>query len=379
MNFTLQATCTSGLETVLKKEIFDLGFKIIRAGNGKVIFEADSSAVARSNIFLRTADRIYIVLKEFPASDFDMLFEGVKTFDWENYINKNGRILVKGRSKDSKIHSVPVAQSMTKKAIIERLLEKTGSEKIIEDGTAFPVEIELDFDIARLTLDTSGDALFKRGYRTETGDAPIKETLAAGLVLLSGWKINEPLIDPFCGSGTIPIEAAMIKNKIAPGLNRHFLSMKWDFLDKNIWNMAVEEALSIALHSESVSIYGYDKDPVVIVKAVNNALNAEVEDAVLFKNVDVNILKLKNDYGTIVTNPPYGLRIGEKEELDSLLFRLSDIVAKKTGWSTNIITDHPAFEETFGTASNKKRLYNGNIKCYYYSYLNNSGKRGEKK
>ncbi|HAQ61323.1 TPA: RNA methyltransferase [Candidatus Delongbacteria bacterium] len=371
MELNLVATCTFGLESVLKREIQQLGYTITGTENGRVKFSSDELAVARANLFLRTADRIHIILKEFRADDFDLLFEGVKSVEWENFIGDNGRILVKGRSKNSKIHSVPVAQSMTKKAIIERLLQKTDKKEIIENGTLYPVEIELDNDIARLTMDTSGEPLFKRGYREETGEAPIKETLAAGLILLSDWNGSEPLIDPFCGSGTIPIEAAMIKKRMAPGLNRHFLSMKWNFLDKKIWNLAVEEALSMIISGEEISIYGYDKDPDVIMKAERNSISAEVDDIVSFKNVEINLLKLKSDYGVIVTNPPYGVRIGEKSELDDLLFRLSDIVGKKNHWSTNIITDLPSFEEKFGLAAHKKKLYNGNIKCYYYSYSNN--------
>jgi len=371
MELTLVATCAFGLESVLKREVQQLGYTVSGSDNGRIKFVSDELAVARSNIFLRTADRVHIILKEFRADDFDLLFDGVKSIEWENFIEENGRILVKGRSKDSKIHSVPVAQSMTKKAIIERLLEKTGRSEIIEEGTVYPIEIELDKDIARVTMNTSGEPLFKRGYREETGEAPIKETLAAGLVLLSGWNLSEPFVDPFCGSGTIPIEAAMIKKRIAPGLNRHFLSMKWNFLDKKIWNLAVEEALSMILSFDEISIYGYDKDPDVIKKAVNNSLSAEVDDIVNFKNVDINMLKLKADHGVIVTNPPYGVRIGDKYELDDLIFRLSDAVCKKNGWATHIISDHPSFQETFGTASHKKKLYNGNIKCYYYSYFGN--------
>lgn len=371
MELNLIATCTFGLESVLKKEIQLLGYKTTGTENGRVKFSSDELAVARANLFLRTADRVHIILKEFRADDFDLLFDGVKSVEWENFIGDNGRIIVKGRSKNSKIHSVPVAQSMTKKAIIERLLEKTNKKEIIEDGTLYPVEIELDSDVARLTMDTSGEPLFKRGYREETGEAPIKETLAAGLVLLSDWNGTDPLIDPFCGSGTIPIEAAMIKKRMAPGLNRHFLSMKWNFLDKKIWNLAVEEALSMIITGEEISIYGYDINPDVIRKAVSNSVSAEVDDIVSFKNVDINILKLKNESGVIITNPPYGVRIGDVSELDGLMFRLGDIVGKKSGWSTNIITDHPSFQETFGTASEKKKLYNGNIKCYYYSYSKN--------
>ncbi|MBU4485355.1 MAG: class I SAM-dependent RNA methyltransferase, partial [Candidatus Delongbacteria bacterium] len=272
MEYNLFATCTFGLESVLKREISELGYIVKKTDTGRIYFDADETAIARSNIFLRTADRVHIVLKEFPANNFDELFDGVKSIAWEDVIDNNGRILVKGRSKNSKIHSVPVAQAMTKKAIIERLRLKLNKTEIIEDGALFPVEIELNNDTAGITLNTSGEPLFKRGYREETGEAPIKETLAAGLVLLSGWNANDPLIDPFCGSGTIPIEAAMIKKRIAPGLNRHFLSMKWNFLNKSIWNQAAEEALDAVRIYDGISIYGYDNNPEIIKKAIDNSI-----------------------------------------------------------------------------------------------------------
>ncbi len=368
MDFNLAATCTFGLESVLRKELDILGYKAAKTENGRIYFRSDINSIARSNIFLRTADRIHIVLKEFPAGDFDLLFEGVQAVEWENIIDEGGRILVKGRSKGSKIHSVPTTQAMTKKAIIERLRSKTGRNEIIEDGVLFPVEIELENDVGRLLLNTSGEALFKRGYRTGTGEAPIKETLAAGLVLLSGWKSGESLVDPFCGSGTIPIEAAMIRKNLAPGLNRHFLSMKWGFLDKNIWNIAATEALDSIAHCGGPEIYGYDIDPAVIEKAAANAQNAEVEELVSFKNVDINYFKLKGQPGVIVTNPPYGERLGDLKTNDLLYRALRNALNNKPGWRTNIITAHPAFQELFGKADRKRKLFNGNLKCNYYSY-----------
>ena len=368
MSFLLAATCTFGLESVLKREIVRLGYEIIATENGRVYFSSDDPGIARANIFLRTADRIHMVLKEFPARDFDELFDGVKSVGWESIINDRGKILVKGRSKNSKIHSVPVAQSMTKKAIIDRLLEKTKSTEILEDGVLFPIEIELDKDRARLMLNTSGDALFKRGYRQETGDAPIKETLAAGLILLSNWKKDEPLIDPFCGSGTIPIEAAMIKMNMAPGLNRHFLSMKWNFLDKMIWNTAGNEAMDMITHFNKPEIFGFDIDPVVINKASLNAENAEVEKLIKFRKSDVASLELEENSGCIITNPPYGERLSNLKEVESIYSHLKNLQKKKQDWSCNIITAHPHFQELFGRADKKRKLYNGNLKCNYYSY-----------
>lgn len=369
MKLDLAATCTFGLESVLKREIISLGYQIKSTDNGRIYFSSDDLALARANIFLRTADRVHIVLSEFPAHDFDELFEGVRSVEWENFISERGQIVVKGRSANSKIHSVPVAQSMTKKAIIERLRESTGRNEIIEDGVMFPVEIELNNDIGRLMLNTSGEALFKRGYRGTTGDAPMKETLAAGLIMLSGWKSSEPLVDPFCGSGTIPIEAAMIKKNMAPGLNRHFLSMKWDFIDKKVWNSAASEAMDMIRPCERAEIFGYDKDPEIIAAASANAQNAEVEDCAVFKNVPVEMLKLKGQPGVIVTNPPYGERLSDRNEAEGLYLSLKTVLERKPDWSANIITAHPAFQELFGRAEKKRKLFNGNIKCNYYSYL----------
>lgn len=369
MKLDLAATCTFGLESVLKREIISLGYQIKSTDNGRIYFTSDELALARTNIFLRTADRVHIVLSEFPAHDFDELFDGVRSVEWENFISERGQIVVKGRSAGSKIHSVPVAQSMTKKAIIERLRERTGRNEIIEDGVLYPVEIELNNDIGRLMLNTSGEALFKRGYRGTTGDAPMKETLAAGLIMLSGWKSSEPLVDPFCGSGTIPIEAAMIKKNMAPGLNRHFLSMKWDFIDKNVWNSAASEAMDMIRSYEKAEIYGYDKDPGIIAAASANAQNAEVEDCAVFKNVPVEMLKLKGQPGVIVTNPPYGERLSDRNEAEGLYLSLKTVLERKPDWSANIITAHPAFLELFGRAEKKRKLFNGNIKCNYYSYF----------
>ncbi len=369
MTYKLAATCAFGLESVLKKEVLSLGGREISSDNGRVYFRGDDTFIAKANIFLRTADRIHIVLNEFDSADFDELFEGVRSVAWEDIINDRGRVLVKGRSKNSLLHSVPVAQSMTKKAIIDRLIQKTGKSEILEDGVLFPVEIELDNNKGRLMLNTSGEALFKRGYRTGSGDAPIKETLAAGLVLLSGWKSGEPLVDPFCGSGTIPIEAAMIRKNIPPGLNRHFLSMKWDFLDKMIWKQAAEEAVAGIISQTGPEIYGYDNDPDVIKKATENAVNAEADDTVMFKIVDIRQFKLKGQPGTVVTNPPYGERLGDRKYADEVYSALREAVSKKYGWNVNIITAHPNFQEIFGRAVKKRKLFNGNIRCNYYSYL----------
>ncbi|MFO7810487.1 MAG: class I SAM-dependent RNA methyltransferase [Candidatus Delongbacteria bacterium] len=365
----IAATCTFGLESVLKKEIIQLGYSIRNTENGRVFFCSDQRAVARANIFLRTAERIHLVLNEFSARDFDELFEGVKAVEWEHIIEERGNIVVKGRSRKSAISSVPVAQAMTKKAVIDRLLEKSGRKKIIEQDIPFPVEIEIEKDKGRLMLDTSGTPLFKRGYRLKTGNAPIKETLAAGLILLSKWNGNQILLDPFCGSGTIPIEAAMMKKRMAPGLNRHFLSMKWKFLDRRIWLETAQEALDIMTTDQKIEIYGVDNDDMVIDGARSNAQEAEVDDIVSLKKADIKDLTLTFREGVIITNPPYGERLGTKYDSDRLYKYLKNAYSRNPGWSLNIITPHPKFQELFGKAQKKRKLYNGNLKCHYYSYF----------
>ncbi|MDA3837882.1 MAG: class I SAM-dependent RNA methyltransferase [Candidatus Delongbacteria bacterium] len=367
MKYNIIATCTFGLESVLKKELLGLGYNDLNVQDGRITFQSDESGIARTNIFLRTADRVYLKLSEFPANDFDELFEGVYKINWQDMIPVNGIMHVNGRSKKSKLSSVPACQSITKKAIIEKMKLSYKVEKFTEDGTKFPIEIILENNKAIVTLDTSGTALYKRGYRLNTGDAPLKETLAAGLILLSNWRPNTPLIDPFCGSGTVLIEAAMIGKNIAPGLNRHFLAMNWDFIDKGIWKQAVDEAFS-RMNKNKLDLYGYDIDSKVIKYARLNSENAELNTMINYDQKDIADFNFSNEKGSIITNLPYGERLGDKDSLDGLYKTFKDSISQNDQFGKSIFTAHDHFQEIFGRANKKRKLYNGNIKCILYSY-----------
>ena len=367
MTYNIIATCTFGLESVLKKELIGLGYNDLLVQDGRITFQADQLGIARANIFLRTADRVYLKLSEFPANDFDELFDGVKKIDWQDYIPINGIMHVNGRSKKSKLSSVPACQSITKKAIIEKMKLSYNVEKFTEDGTKFPIEIILENNKGIVTLDTSGTALYKRGYRLHTGDAPLKETLAAGLVLLSNWRPHLTLVDPFCGSGTILIEAAMIGKNIAPGINRHFLSMKWNFLNKEIWKKAVDEAFD-RTNDNKLELFGYDIDPKVIKYARLNSENADLNTMIDYSVKDIADFEFISEKGSIITNLPYGQRLGNKDTLDDLYKTFKNSISEKNAYNKFIFTAHDHFQEIFGRADKKRKLYNGNIKCHLYSY-----------
>ncbi|MBN2789579.1 MAG: class I SAM-dependent RNA methyltransferase [Candidatus Delongbacteria bacterium] len=367
MKYNLIATCTFGLESVLKKELIGLGYNDLQVQDGRITFQAEELGIARANLFLRTADRIYLKLSEFKAEDFDELYEGVKNIDWQDMVPVDGVMHVNGRSKKSKLSSVPACQSITKKAIIDKMTKSYGVEKFTEDGKVFPVEIILENDIAIVTLDTSGTALYKRGYRLHTGEAPLKETLAAGLILLSNWRPNIPLIDPFCGSGTILVEAAMIGRNIAPGLNRHFLSMKWDFLNRSIWKKAVEEAFD-KRNTNKLELFGSDIDPKVIKYAQLNSENADLNTMIEFKQQDITDFKFTNKKAYIITNLPYGERLRNKSSIDELYRSFKNSIKYNDQFGKHIFTSHEHFQEIFGRANKKRKLYNGNIKCHLYSY-----------
>lgn len=367
MKYNIIATCTFGLESVLKNELLGLGYSDLNVQDGRVTFRSDEVGIARTNIFLRTADRVYLKLSEFPANDFDQLFEGVKKINWQDMIPVDGIMHVNGRSKKSKLSSVPACQSITKKAIIEKMKLHYKIDKFTEDGTKFPIEIILENNKAIVTLDTSGTALYKRGYRLNTGDAPLKETLAAGLVLLSNWRHNTPLVDPFCGSGTVLIEAAMIGKNIAPGLNRHFLAMKWNFLNKDIWKQAVDEAFN-RMNDNKLELFGYDIDSKVIKYAQLNSENAEINTMINYSQRDIANFDFRDQKGSIITNLPYGERLGNKDSLDDLYKTFKGSISQNEDFGKFIFTAHDHFQEIFGRANKKRKLYNGNIKCHLYSY-----------
>lgn len=366
----LLATAAMGLEAIVAKEVRDLGYEA-EVENGKVIFDAPISAIPRCNLWLRTADRVKIIVGEFKAESFDDLFEGTKALPWENYISEDGQFPVSGKSVKSKLYSVPDCQAIVKKSIAERLKLKHGMvSKMPETGALYKVEVALLKDIVTLTLDTSGAGLHKRGYRTGQGEAPLKETMAAALVLLTNWKPDYPLIDPFCGSGTIPIEAALIGQNIAPGFNREFASEGWNFIRNKSWDEALTEAEDLAKYDQKLDIIGSDISHKLINISSDNAIEAGLSDLITWKQMQVSDLTIKQDNGYIISNPPYGERMSDQEEVKEMYHDLGKIMNEHPSWSVYIITAFEAFERQFGKAATKKRkLFNGFIQTNYYQYF----------
>jgi len=366
--FLLLATSAMGLEAVVAKEVRELGYEC-RVENGKILFEGDEKAIARSNLWLRTADRVKIVVGEFHAETFDELFEGTKALPWERFIGPEDEFPVSGKSVKSKLYSVPDCQAIVKKAIVERLKSKYKKSWFEETGSKFPIEVSLLKDHVTLTIDTSGAGLHKRGYRVGQGEAPLKETLAAALVLLSNWSYDRPFADPFCGSGTIPIEAALIGQNIAPGFNRDFISETWSWFSPTIWDEARMEAEDLAQYDRHLHIIGSDLDPKMVEIAKKNALEAGLSDMITFKQMRATDFHSKEEYGVIVTNPPYGERMGERAKVEKLYRELGETFSKLDTWSIYIITSHEGFEDLYGKKATKKRkLFNGFIKTDYYQY-----------
>lgn len=366
----LLATAAMGLESVVAEEVKKLGYEV-EVENGRVRFEAPVSAIPRCNLWLRTADRVKIVVGEFKATTFDELFENTKALDWENYIDEDGQFPVSGKSVKSALYSVPDCQAIVKKAIVERLKLKYGMvSKMPETGALYKVEVSLLKDVALLTLDTSGAGLHKRGYRIGQGEAPLKETLAAALVLLTNWKADFPFIDPFCGSGTIPIEAALIGQNIAPGFNREFVSEEWGWIKEKHWNDALNEAEDLAAYDQPLEIMGSDISHKLISTAEENAMEAGLSDLIKWKQMQVSDLTIERDNGYLVSNPPYGERMNEREEVKAMYRDLGEIMNSHPSWSVYIITSFETFEKQFGkTATKKRKLFNGFIQTNYYQYF----------
>lgn len=366
------APCHFGLESVLKKEITDLGYEIVQVEDGKVTFAGDETVFCRANIFLRTTERILLKVGKFKAETFDELFENTKEIPWENYIPPNGKFWVaKATSIKSKLFSPSDIQSIMKKAIVERLKKVYKVEWFPEDGNEYPIRITFMKDEITIGIDTSGESLHKRGYRKLTSKAPITETLAAALIMLTPWKKDRILIDPFCGSGTIPIEAAMIGANIAPGMNRSFLSENWtEIIPKKAWYQAIEEANDVMLHDIDMSIQGYDIDGEIIKAARQNASLADVEQYIHFQQRSVSDLSHSKKYGFIITNPPYGERLEEKAALPALYKEIGRAFNDLDSWSYFIITSYEDAQKYIGRKSDKNRkIYNGMIKTYFYQYM----------
>lgn len=376
MDYTLIATATFGLEKVVANELRELGYDDLTIDNGKVTFQGSEMDIVTCNMWLRTADRVLIKMAEFKSESFEELFQGTLKVEWGDIIPETGFMHVTGKSIKSKLFSVPDCQSIVKKAVVEGMKRKYDTEVFSEDGATYKIEVAILKDIVTLTIDTTGPGLHKRGYREFAGEAPLKETLAAALVLLSKWDPSRILADPFCGSGTIPIEAAMIGKNIAPGLNRTFVSEGWDVIPKNLWEDMRRYAKN-SINDKEFRILASDIDGRVLKTARENAQKAGVADYIAFQKIDMKEFKNKKKYGCIVTNPPYGERMGSAEEVESLYKDMGSVSEELNDWSYFIITSYEEFEKCFGKKSDKNRkLYNGRIKSYYYQYF---GKEPKKK
>lgn len=370
--FDLLVPCHFGLEAVLKREIYDLGYEITKVEDGRVTFEGDEEAICRANIFLRTAERVMIQVGRFKATTFEELFQGIKNLPWEEYISEDGKFWVKKASSiNSKLFSPSDIQSIAKKAMVERMKQKYHKDWFKEDGAAYPVRIFLLKDEVTVALDTSGESLHKRGYRTMTSKAPLTETLAASLILLTPWRKDRILVDPFCGSGTFPIEAAMIAANIAPGMNRDFTAEEWtNLIDRKLWYECVKEAEDMIDTTVKVDIQGYDIDGEVIKAARENAKRAGVDHMIHFQQRAVADLSHPKKYGFIITNPPYGERLEDKADLPKLYTEIGQSFAKLDSWSMFLITSYADTEKYIGRKADKNRkIYNGMLKTYFYQFL----------
>lgn len=368
----LIAPCHFGLEAVLKREIQDLGYEISRVEDGKVTFWGDAQAVAYGNVFLRTTERILLKVAEFSAETFEELFQGTKQIPWEAYIPKNGKFWVtKVNSIKSKLFSPSDIQSIMKKAMVERLKDYYGVSWFEEDGASYPLRVTLMKDVVTVGLDTSGVSLHKRGYRQMTAKAPITETLAAALLMLTPWKKDRILVDPFCGSGTFPIEAAMMAANMAPGRNRSFLAEEWkNLIPRKCWYEAMTEADDLVDRSVKTDIQGYDIAPEVLKAARENARLAEVDGMIHFQQRPVKDLRHPKKYGFIITNPPYGERLEEKEALPQLYREIGESFRGLDKWSMYLITSYEDAERYIGRKADKNRkIYNGMLRTYFYQYL----------
>ena len=370
--YELIAPCHFGLEAVLKKEILDLGYEIAQVEDGKVTFLGDAEAICRANIFLRTTERILLKVGSFKATTFEELFQGTKALPWEEYIPQDGRFWVKkANSIKSKLFSPSDIQSIMKKAMVERMKQGYGVSVIPETGADYPVRVSLYKDIVTVALDTTGESLHKRGYRKLTSKAPIEETLAAALIMLTPWNKDRILVDPFCGSGTFPIEAAMMAANMAPGMNRSFLSEDWkQIIPRKCWYEAMDEAQEMVDDTVSVDIQGYDLDPEVIKAARANAELAGVAHMIHFQQRPVAELSHPKKYGFLITNPPYGERIEDKKNLPALYTQIGERFKALDSWSAFIITSYEDVEKYMGRKADKNRkIYNGMMKTYFYQFL----------
>lgn len=368
----LVAPCHFGLESVLKKEIYDLGYDILAVEDGRITFEGDEEAICRANVFLRSAERVLLLVGKFNATTFEELFDQVKELPWEEYIPKDGKFWVKKASSiKSKLFSSSDIQSIVKKAMVERMKQEYKLDWFEESGNEYPVRVFLNKDEVMIALDTTGDSLHKRGYRTMAGKAPLSETLAAALIMLTPWKRDRILVDPFCGSGTFVIEAAMMAANIAPGMNREFTAENWtNMIPKALWYDTAEEAQEMIDKDIEVDIQGYDLDDEVIKIARENAKRAGVEELIHFQQRNVSDMRHAKKYGFIITNPPYGERLEDKKDLPKLYRQIGEVYKNLDSWSMFLITSYENAQNDIGRKADKNRkIYNGMLKTYFYQFL----------
>lgn len=370
--YELIAPCHFGLEAVLKKEILDLGYEISLVEDGRVTFIGDDEAICRANIFLRTAERVLLKVGSFKAETFEELFQGTKAIAWEEYVPEDGKFWVaKASSIKSKLFGPSDIQSIMKKAMVERMKKHYGVSWFPENGASYPLRVFLYKDVVTVGIDTSGDSLHKRGYRTLTSKAPITETLAAALIMLTPWNKERILVDPFCGSGTFPIEAAMMAANMAPGMNRSFLSEDWkNLIKRKCWYEAMDEANELVDRDVKADIQGYDIDGDIVKAARANAESAGVDHMIHFQQRPVSALSHPKKYGFIISNPPYGERLEEKSNLPALYREIGERYAALDAWSMYLITSYEDAEQYIGRRADKNRkIYNGMMKTYFYQFM----------
>lgn len=380
--FELIAPCHFGLESMLKKEITELGYEIVSVEDGRVTFKGDETVIPRANIFIRTAERILLKMGSFRAKTFDELFEGTKALSWEEYLPRDAKFWVtKATTNKSALFSGSSIQSIVKKAIVDRMRETYHINHFEEDGDEYPIRVFIFKDMVSIGIDTSGTSLHKRGYRQLVGKAPISETLASALLMLTPWNKDRVLVDPFCGSGTFPIEAAMIGANVAPGMNREFTADSWDkVIPKKIWYNAFDEAHDVIRKDIEMNIQGYDLDPEIVKCAMANAREAGVDKYIHFQARDVKDLSNPKHYGFIITNPPYGERLEEKKDLPELYKTIGESFARLPDWSMYLITSYEEAEKYIGRKADKNRkIYNGMIKSYFYQFMGPKPPRRDKK
>lgn len=366
----LVATSAFGLEAVVRREIEALGYDGLTVSDGRICFEAPVEAIPRCNLWLRSADRLFVRLGEFGATTFDELFEGTKALPWEDWITRDGVFTVTGKSVKSTLGSVRACQSIVKKAIVERLKSKYCIDWFPETGASFTVQISMLRDTASLSIDSSGEGLHKRGYRRKTVEAPIRETLAAALISLSFWKPGRILLDPFCGSGTIPIEAAMAGRNMAPGLNRKFASEEWPIVPRRAWKAAREEARDLVKPNLPVKILGSDRDASCVASARENAAAAGVSDDIDFNVKALSEIWIDKQFGIVIANPPYGHRIGEFQDLNKTYLDFFKMFKKKSGWSVYVITGDTHFPNYYKKEPDRvRKLFNGKMEVAFYQFF----------